>query len=94
MIEDPGLLDTLFGIGDLPLQRDIGAGLCSEKAHRFRDCDASVARIVRKSLGNRFCTVTLSVSSLTTTTLLFECRSIPPNFISATVWLKQFAKPL
>ena len=33
----------------------------------------------------------LPSSSLTTTTLLFECRSIPLNFISASFELKRFA---
>ena len=40
----------------------------------------------------RFSATTRSSSSVTVTTLLFECRSIPLYFISASRWLKQVRK--
>jgi hypothetical protein len=50
---------------------------------RFRDHAASIPL---SSFGSRRRYMTRSASSMTTTELLFECRSIRLNFISASVW--------
>ena len=42
--------------------------------------------------GSRFSATTRSASSVTVTTLLFECRSIPLYFISGLLWLSQVRK--
>src|SRR5438132_4497586 len=52
-------------------------------------CGASTERICARSLGSRRWYTIRSSSSLTTTTLLFECRSIPLNFIWASFGLKR-----
>ena len=52
-------------------------------------CGASSASIFCRSLGQCLLIRTLSVSSVTTTTLSSECRSIPQYLISAYFELKK-----
>ena len=55
---------------------------------------SSNSRIFVRSLGKRFSAITQSSSSVTVTTLLFECRSIPLYFVFGLLWLGKFANSL
>ncbi len=48
-------------------------------------CGSSTAKIFFRSFGQRRLTTTRSASSLTVTRLLLECRSMPQNFIPASI---------